>query len=30
MLTVEGIATVRRNHHRHLDRIPIDAYVNVS
>jgi len=30
MLTGEGIATVRKNHYRYLDRSPIGAQISVS
>jgi hypothetical protein len=30
MLTGEGIATVRKNYHRYLDRSHIDAQISVS
>jgi hypothetical protein len=30
MLLGEGIATVRKNHHRHLDRSPIGAQADIS
>jgi hypothetical protein len=30
MLTGEGIAAVRKSHHRHLDRSSLDAEVSIS
>jgi hypothetical protein len=30
MLTGEGIAAVRKNHHTHLDRSSLDAEISVS
>jgi hypothetical protein len=30
MLTGECVAAVRKKHHRHLDRSPMDAQVSIS